>query len=541
MDRSRFALFVAVAAAGASVAIAQLPPPQGSVEALVRASIRRVAAQTGILVDPLITQAMTQNALIFTGNFCYPPPAGLPEPCSATINKPVVLDRIVNDYLTDLVQRRPTQVETLAARLARRVGDDIGRAGWPDHEPNEVAVVSVPAPLQHEPVALQGASGPTTLGARARFILVRPGRHVLVFGTGTSIMRQVVSVTALGRVALQPGASGSQMAALVGRVDAPSLNCPNEPTAEHIGPLAIFNWGRGRYAERATLRQANLTAFATQPAIAIRVVEETAGTCNRYCLRGFSVAFARAIAVWRGGCERCGGNMLAVIKIGNNVWLDVRAADRLRALAARRLTTNDLDLTKPLASEIQRTFAGQQGAARVSYDQADSDPALSAIVCATPSAPAPWFGPLKSALCSASVIGFGPLRPTLALRNAQMSCGAPEDFLACGVPGGNVEITLTGSRYSIPLPDGTRAAIGASGGQAMNLSTVLVHEVGHWFGVPHSEVAGGNAVLDIMSQTYDPRRACLSSASNIMLNNAADKRWSYTARSMMGLRRRSVR
>lgn len=523
--------------------LAQLSPPSAQVEGQVRASIRRVANRTGILVDPLVAKALTQNALIFSGNFCYDPQPGERGNCPATLGTPPVLDQIVTAYLTEMVQRRPAEIETLASRLAKAVGDDISRAGWPSTEPNEVGVVIVPATLRNSPIALQGASGPTALGSGAHYLLVRPGRHTLIFGSGASLTRQTVAISALGRVALQgyPSAASAVLSSTaIGRVDAPNLNCRDEPQPQYSGPLAFFNWGRASYAENEAVRRSNLTPFASQPAVEIRVTEETAGTCNRSCLTGLSIAFARAIAVWRGGCERCGGNMLAVIKIGRNVWLDIRAADRLRALAAGRISNTDLDLSRPLASEIQRTFAGQRGAATVSYDQVDNDSALTTQVCSSDSLPTPWFAPLQAALCRPGNASFGPLRPTLALKNNGTSCGAAEDFIACGLPGGGIELTLAGSRYAIPLPDGSRTALGASNGEEIRLSSVLVHEVGHWFGVPHSEAAGPAAYLDVMSQTYDSHRTCLSGASKIMLNNAADKRWTYAARNVMGLRRGSA-
>lgn len=524
-----------------SVASAQLPPAPEAVRAQIRASIRRVSAQTGILVDPLIAQGIAQNALIFSRNLCFPPPAGEREICAATIGTPSVIDRIMTTYLIEMATRRPADIETLASRLGKAVDVDIGDAGWPHTEPNEVGVIVLPATARTMPVAMQNASGPIALGSNGKLVLVRPGRHTFVFGSGEAAARSTVSVAALQRVLTQ--GMSALVGNAVGRVDAPNIDCTQQKAFQYVGPLSMYNWGRGSIVEAAATRRANLSPFAMQPAIDIHITQQTVGTCDSRCASGLSIAFARAIAVWRGGCERCGGNMLAVIRVGQRVWLDVRAADRLRAVAAGRLTAADLDLSKPISSEIQRVFASNTGAASVSYDQIDGDQALTATVCALPGTGAPWVAPLKAALCGGGTpaTGFGPLRPTLALRDSDTSCGSAATFIACGVPGGGIQVAMAGSRFVISLSDGTRMAIGPADGESVSLRTVIIHEVGHWFGIPHSETAGTNAVLDLMSETYDPNHLCLTAASKVMLNNAADRRWTYAARDMMGLRRGRTR
>ena len=59
---------------------------------------------------------------------------------------------------------------------------------------------------------------------------------------------------------------------------------------------------------------------------------------------------------------------------------------------------------------------------------------------------------------------------------------------------------------------------------------VVLHEVGHWFGVPHADVAGQDAMHDVMSKDYSKGELCVSSNSLVMLNNASDLRWEYRTR-----------
>jgi hypothetical protein len=119
------------------------------------------------------------------------------------------------------------------------------------------------------------------------------------------------------------------------------------------------------------------------------------------------------------------------------------------------------------------------------------------------------------------------------------ACGPAEDFIACGLPGLGIELAVDGSRFDIPSPDGARRLEHNAGADVapIDIRLVVLHEVGHWFGVPHSDVAGARGIVDIMGATYGDGKLCVSGQGMAMLNNASDTRWPYRVTQGNGLRR----
>lgn len=529
-----------IAAADPSEAAAQAPAMSlERARSEVRDSFARSASRLGIAADPAVVEDWANNATIFAGNGCFGSPPK--DNCAATLGTPAVLDRITAAMLSEIGTARPAEIETLASRLATAVGVEIERAGWPRSVPNEIAVVEIPPELQHSAVSVRTATGLRPAGANARLLLLLPGRSLVVFTGAGPVFEKTVNAAARSRAAL---GSAAPSRSDIGRIDPPRVSCADEPTIKFEGPYAYYNWGRVKFAESEAIRVSNLAPFAGQYAVDIGIFEEVAGTCRADCVLALGTAFAQSIAVWRSGCARCGSNALASIKVGDHVWLDARAAARLRRSASGTLTAGSLDLQRASADEMQTSeFSGAVFGApmvRVSYEQLNSDPALSRALCAAPKDAGPWIAGAQQLACPGGTGVGGPLRPRLTLKTASTSCGPAADFLACGKPEGSVELALEGSNYVFDGPAGPLSLGGSAGGEKMAGFPVILHELGHWFGVPHPDSAGGN-ILDLMSSTWDPARACVSTATLLMMNNAADLRWGYRVTGNQGLRRGRTR
>lgn len=528
-------------AASSFVVKAQQPGMMpADVKARLTASVARSAGRLGYALDPAITEGIANNAFFFSSNFCASPTGpGHVDNCAATLGAPAVLDRLVSAMLQEMATTRPAEIQTIAGRLANAVGTSMAQAGWPDYMSNQVAVVTLPAELRSTTIALQTAGGPVVLGRNAQLILLSPGSHslLLTLPDGTRQMRSV-QLAALSRTALSPVAPpGASQSAGLGRIDPPNAAC-QPVNLRFEGPYAFFNWGRALIDQDAAARAANLTTFATQRALDIRIFEQPRGLCTGDCLNALSIAFAQAIAVWRSGCDRCTGNSLATIRIGRSVWLDARAVSRLRLLRGNRLPARSLDLTTPVVGEVETqrvnwAFMGPS-AALVSYIQVDGDPEISGALCALADNAAPWVGASKTLLCAGGSGVAGPLRPIVMVRSDATSCGPAADFIACAVVGGNVELALEGTRFQF---QGTRGPfeLGTPGGFPVNGFQVVLHEVGHWFGLPHVQDVSQAPILDIMSN--DMGGGCISEGSLVMLNNAADRRWQFRVSGNQGLRR----
>lgn len=98
-----------------------------------------------------------------------------------------------------------------------------------------------------------------------------------------------------------------------------------------------------------------------------------------------------------------------------------------------------------------------------------------------------------------------------------------------------MELSVDNIRYAVPVTAG-KFEFGA-GSISVDLRHVVLHEVGHWFGVPHVDTVAGGAYKDVMTSVPEDGKPCVSAASLIMLNNATDLRWKYRVLEGGGLRR----
>src|SRR5207249_4046252 len=66
----------------------------------------------------------------------------------------------------------------------------------------------------------------------------------------------------------------------------------------------------------------------------------------------------------------------------------------------------------------------------------------------------------------------------------QMDSCHSEQAIACGSPDGAVELRATNHVFEIRNGGSSALHLGR-GGQTVNLLDVLIHELGHFFGIPH--------------------------------------------------------
>ena len=173
----------------------------------------------------------------------------------------------------------------------------------------------------------------------------------------------------------------------------------------------------------------------------------------------------------------------------------------------------------------------------VTYEEATGDVELTRQLCALRGAVAPWVQGAQAFLCRGVAAPSMALRPTLTLKPGDTQCGSARAFIACGLPGGNIEVTAQDAIYTIQTPRGPEVLMTSEQGARVDMRSVILHEVGHWFGVPHAQIAGAGAVLDIMGETLGDGRTCVSGQATLMMNNASDLRWPYRVTEGSGLRR----
>jgi hypothetical protein len=523
--------------------LAQVPSVQRLHE-LLQQAVEEAGRREQILVDPRILEEMTASAVMFVGNMCNPPdaPSGI-EACDRTVNQRSVLNEIVISYFQEIYIERPAQVMSLAARLAAVIELTMDRAGWPSHVTNNAAVVELPEALRGSRVSMRTAFGLVPLGVAGRIILMAPGQAELVVmraGESPTFFRLSLAPRSVTPLSARRAAVAS--VEFSGRVDVPTtLFCHDRGRPQRFeGAAAIFNWGRDRFGEPEETRLAHLASFVQQAGIDIRIVDETGRSCGADCQAGLGAAFAQAISAWRAGCERCSDDAFSVIRVGSTVWIDERLAMRLRHRAAGAQVP--LDLAIGVVDERERFVPAPSPLVPtkviVSYEIASDDAQVQGSVCSLPGNAAPWVRSAQALMCPGSPWAPSGLRPTVRVIEGPTSCGSASRFIACGRAGGDIEITITGYQYMIPTPRGPVMVPPSSSNPriAINLAHVMLHEVGHWFGVPHPEEVGLDGTADIMGATLGDGPACLSAQAMLLINSAADLRWQYRATAGGGLR-----
>jgi hypothetical protein len=538
---------LALSLAQPCMATAQVPRTPQELRTIVRAAAIEAAKERGILADPRVLEEVTASVVIFAGNFCYPPDSAEgKERCQKTVNDPRVMAVTLGEFLREAVESRPSSIESVGSRLARRLGMEFTDTGWPKHVSNAMGVVEIPTTAQGASIALRTSAGSVELGVAGRVVVVAPGRVEMIAklrsGSESSAVLQVAPRTRV--TALFQTTAGTSENLVGGRVE-PSLDlfCYESTPGLPSGPYAAFNWGRVRFGEPEPTREANQAPFTKQIAVDIDVVDQTGGRCDDGCRAGLGAAFAEAIAVWRSGCERCSPNALSVVRLGATVWVDGRIANRLRQQAVNPSSSISMDLRRREAGEVQTLvpapaiFAPQTSI--VGFKEISRDETARKALCELRTESAPWVGAAQALLCrGGGQLERGAMRPVVTLKPGATSCGPSSAFLACGLPGGGIELTVDDVRYAIPTIQGARQ-LGTSTDPPIDVRLVVLHEVGHWFGVPHAEVAGAAAVRDIMSTQLGAGKGCVSSHTMVMMNNAADLRWQYRVTAGHGLRRPS--
>jgi hypothetical protein len=523
-------------------------PDLPELRAIVQAAIDDLSEREGKLLDPRVVEQIDASVAIFAGNFCYPADSseGMAI-CDKTVNNQSVMRDMIAGYVRDLASR-PKTITTPAERLAAVLGGSMASAGWPSEADNSVAVIDLPESIHGSTVLMQMASGPASLGRAGRTLFTLPGVSTIIIQSVDGSQQQAsISVRPNQKVALDLKATQAPSSNFAGRVAAVADDycysgkmTPLAPVDKRAKPFWAFNWGRVTFAEPPGVKLDNLATFAKEPYLNISIRNESQATCDENCAIGLGSAFAEAIAVWRAGCERCDPNALSVIGVAGTVWADQRIVSRLHHLQDGKLVPLDLqkklpdepqDMVVPPTLSVPTTFV-------VAYDDIGTDDIAKATICGASSSQAPWIGGAQYLLCGATQpADAGHVDPSLVLEPGDTSCGRAETYVACGTPNAGIELTMQDVEYKLSTRNGTVTLAASPSPFKVDLRGIVLHEVGHWFGVPHSEIAGDQAAHDVMSSVLGGGNLCVSAQSLMMLNNAADLRWDFRVTAGGGLAR----
>jgi hypothetical protein len=127
---------------------------------------------------------------------------------------------------------------------------------------------------------------------------------------------------------------------------------------------------------------------------------------------------------------------------------------------------------------------------------------------------------LRRALCPAGAEPSAPepVKMRVSLLTNATSCGPSDAFLGCGHADNSVEITFDGARYwFFDVFGADSISVGRRDAPEFSGSAILLHEVGHWFGLPHIGYRP-DLIPDYMQDTYQDNACYSLLAFQLMVN-----------------------
>jgi hypothetical protein len=397
---------------------------------LARTFVERWGRGRAVLVDPALADRIAGAIGSFRGNFCYKPnDTPKPRPCDTLLASTETLYRLTAAYLDDALLSGKPEVLTLFQRLALHIDSDGARAGWPPSEKSTRAA-KLPLEAAGTSVAIVTARGALTADHLVRTIWMPAGTYEV--RTNGKAYRVAFAQDSPPRIERVGDAAGTVDPGRFGI--AWELACITE-TIITVDSEKIEGTGRDLMMQRPA-------EFVNAGGVSISI-DAPAERCNARCRAALKRDVLDALAFWRAGCSRCPVDYLAAAKIEGEIHADERLVHGAPG-AGMLFGARPLNLFVPVDAAAVRAL--RDGSASVAAFLAGG--------------PAP----------SLRLIVGG--RPT--------KCEGGAEVIACATVGNAIE--LNAADYT--FVEGNLALFG-TGEHRVRLLTVLVHELGHWFGLPH--------------------------------------------------------
>lgn len=231
-------------------------------------------------------------------------------------------------------------------------------------------------------------------------------------------------------------------------------------------------------------------------------------------LRALESYFLTAVSLWRRACLDCVADHLSVIRLDGKLFLDSDLVKWLFSLNPSEISPVD----KHSMSEPGNIFfffngivggrrAGSRGVESPSYTEIVSEETRWRSLCGVPASYLPdSVLRIQQALpCGSADNEESTLAVELKLQQDGLSCGNSPNIIACEELGANVELNTRDFRFTTLR---SLAPVVGRGPVRVDLMQILLHEIGHWIGLGHSQSSSG----DIMDEYYEAGR-CIENSS----------------------------
>jgi hypothetical protein len=499
------------------------------IAAVVASTVNAWSSRNGIYLAPGFLDDVTAGTQVAVHAACW----GTPAQCEQA-RSPAAVSAVVNGYL-DALAGNPVAVLLPGDRLFARIGFDKAALGWPS-APAANRYLVIDLPDRASEISYVGWNGARPIPGSTRRILVPQGVHGLLArtqaGGDTSSLRLIARRNSSGFVAHQWSPQAPQGGPLVSpwRVDPElarfCLDKPVDPTE----PKYRLSTGRG------AAPIADASDFLSAEILRIELQGDR-NDCDDSCKEWVGASVVQALAQWRAGCTRCAPSTLSVVQVGSATYVAVRYVETALQLPYLR---PQLSSGGVLASEVayMATSRGAGVNARMGFQRVNGL-ATALDLCAGGASSALGFPslssrardevcqPAKQPACSRS---NGCKEILLRLSGASDCANA----LACGFADQSVTLNTPRFRFSLLGPTSSaRPAVqlgragAAQGSRVVPLHPVVLHEVGHWFGLPHVDPDPEQGREEVMVDQGGDDRACISQAAMNMLDSAVDRAWQF--------------
>jgi ankyrin repeat protein len=478
---------------------------------LARAVIAQWSSGNHIVLDPKLADGINKQITFFYQIDCY---KGNDSPSvracfSLLSDKRRLADILVTDLNETFLQHR-NPIPWFAARLSSSIGVDFTRAGYGDayRGRNTTSCGEIPGQYRLEGAYLVSDNNLVEIPGGSRLCLpdgiytvVLPASSRRVVLRFASAQTPRVSVSSVSPIGSRSDVYGRHVTVPL------NLQCLNETSK--LNPLTV------PLPRRDDISIPKPQLFSTGPVLSVEI-KDPSHLCNSTCTADMRVAIVASIMAWKSLCSRCTLANLMVIRFGQISYVNSQTVSILEGFVASN---------RPLPRPEERLQQLANGP--TSYDLMDDSLPKLATVCK--SNPAQPFGELCGHYAA---INEMPL--TIEISNKEDTCGSAI-HIACASPDGVVQLRATDHVFLVNTGDSSSPRFG-NGDKVYDLSAVLVHEFGHFFGVPHiaDQTTASGSHVDAMTPHYD-RRFCVTKADSTMLDQATDPRWPFRLDGCAGL------
>jgi hypothetical protein len=497
--------------------------------------ISKWSKEQRVYVSPVVVTEVAAQLLQAYVHLCPYSDSGC-----AMYRDPAVREEVIRAYLADLMQSH-TRILGVMERLFARAGLSFAQIGWPEGPGfNQFVAVTVPQ-TQHQSSGLSYVQwdGFDALSPNALRAILPVGIHTFVVHTSEGSLDELwlrVIRDSSGGAATIVGSRSlgnkDPFEALPSRiepqVDRFCLAKPVDPSEPKYRAVV----GRGMPPI------VKPTDFQAAETVRIHLNGNSTG-CDSSCKKWIGISVVQALVDWRAGCSRCSSSTLSLVEIENDKYVSVRFVDWAQYLSDSNPPGRPSD---PTASAYVKTRLSSvyqlnpyMGFQRI--DNANELPRLCTREDVTEATkPFQLSEHAKRRLCTASAMAC---EVTNGCKEITIDVGGADDCkgpLACGFPDQRVVLNSREFQFTISrsVPDATKNTLvfgtpsPLQAGHSIPLFPIVLHEVGHWFGLPHVESDPGTDGRDeVMVDTGGTDAVCISKGALNMVNAAVDQSWPF--------------